>query len=332
MFKSWDKVEIETEFGKKEAVAPIIISASRSTDIPAFYSNWFIKRINEGYVKWINPFNQKPLHVSFDKARVIVFWTKNAAPMLKHLDELDKKGINYYFTFTINDYVEEGLEPNVPPIADRIETFQKLSKRIGKGRVIWRFDPLILSKALTVDKLLNKLKSIGDQLYQYTDKLVISFADINIYSRVLNNLTKFKQDFREFGPDECNSIAAGLREFNKKWGITIATCSEKIDLKKYGIIHNKCVDDDLMIKEFPKDGSLMDFLGVDRQGSLLDFDNKRPNLKDKGQRKECGCIISKDIGQYNTCGHLCLYCYANHSAKQAQDNMKKHKDDGEMIV
>lgn len=315
-----------------EAATPVIISASRSTDIPAFYSEWFMNRLKAGYVKWINPFNQQPMYVSFEKARVIVFWTKNAEPMLKHIDELNKMGLNYYFTFTINDYEEEGLEPNVPSLTARIKTFQQLSNRIGKGKVVWRFDPLILSKTITVEKLLKRVENIGNQLAGYTDKLVISFADIGLYNRVSSNLEKTDQGFREFGQEECRKIAEGLQKLNQKWKMTIATCSEKIDLKPYGIVHNRCVDDELMIKLFSEDNYLMDFLGVDRQGSLLDIENKRPNLKDKGQRKECGCIISKDIGQYNTCGHLCLYCYANHSSKLAESNLKRHKDDSETIV
>src|SRR6056297_2488311 len=141
-FKSWDKTTINTKSGKKEGVAPVIISASRSTDIPAFYAEWFMKRLDEGYCKWVNPFNKRPQYVSFEKARAIVFWIKKARPMFKYLKNLDSKNINYYFTFTVNDYEAEGLEPKVPSLESRIETFKKLFKNIGKKRVIWRFDPL----------------------------------------------------------------------------------------------------------------------------------------------------------------------------------------------
>jgi len=331
--KTNKKTEVTIKDENFEAQKPVIISASRSTDIPAFYSEWFINRLRAGYVKWINPFNQKPIYVSFEKARVIVFWTKNAAPMIKYLDEIDAMNKNYYFTFTVNDYEDEGIEPRVPPLQDRIKTFKQLSDRIGKSKVIWRFDPLILSKSLTVEKLLSKLKKVGNELAEYTEKLVISFADINVYSRVSKNIERLNQDFHEFSEKECNQIAEGLLDFNKNFNIEIATCAEKYELTdKYNIKHNRCIDDELMIKLFATDTALMDYLGVDKQSSIPGTEPKRPNLKDKGQRKECGCITSKDIGQYNTCGHLCLYCYANHSSKLAESNLRKHRNDSETIV
>ena len=108
---SWNKIQIKKSNGETgEAQAPVIISASRSTDIPAFYSDWFFQRLKEGYVRWKNPFNGFPLYVSFEKTQLFVFWSKNPKPMLKHLDILDKKGYNYYFQFTLNDYDEEKLE------------------------------------------------------------------------------------------------------------------------------------------------------------------------------------------------------------------------------
>jgi DNA repair photolyase len=329
--KSKDKIEIDTIDGKTLAIAPVIISASRSTDIPAFYSEWFMNRLKAGYVKWTNPFNQKPLYISFLNTRVIVFWTKNAEKMIKYLSDIDKKGINCYFTFTINDYVEEGLEPRLPPLAKRIETFIKLSNMICKSRVIWRADPLILSEKLTTKILLDKIKKVGDQLKDYTEKLVISFADINCYRKVMLNLKNSKLgEFREFTEKEEREIAAGLYELNKNWKMEIATCAEKISLEEYGIKHNKCIDDDLMIKLWPEDSKLMEFLGY--KPDLLSSTGERPNLKDKGQRKECGCIVSKDIGMYNTCGHFCVYCYANDSKKTVKKNMQKTRVDSESIV
>lgn len=329
--KTSEKVEIKAAEGIVLAATPIIISASRSTDIPAFYSEWFMNRLKAGYVKWTNPFNQKPLYVSFQNTRVIVFWTKNAEKMVKYLPEIDKKGINYYFTFTVNDYEDEGLEPGLPPLEKRIETFKKLSEKLEKRQVIWRADPLILSEKLTTGVLLEKLKKIGDQLKDYTEKLVISFADINCYRKVQSNLKNSKLgEFREFTEKEQREIASGLAELNKNWKLDIATCAEKIPLEEYGIKHNKCIDDDLMIKLWSNDLKLMDFLGY--EPDLFSSQGKRPNLKDKGQRKECGCIMSKDIGHYNTCGHFCVYCYANDSKETVKKNMQKAKSDSESIV
>lgn len=134
-----------------------------------------------------------------------------------------------------------------------------------------------------------------------------------------------------------NEYAIGLQQLNKSWNFEIGTCAEKIPLEKYGIVHNKCVDDDLIIKLFPQDKILMDFLGVkitppDMFNSEFGIE-KTKNNKDTGQREFCGCINSKDIGEYNTCPHLCEYCYANASKELALSNWKKHKLDpnNEMI-
>jgi DNA repair photolyase len=327
---NWDKINITKQDGEAvEAQAPIIISASRSTDIPAFYSDWFIQRIKEGYVKWKNPFNGVPLYVSFNKARLIVFWSKNPKPMLKQLDYLDDRIKNYYFQYTLNDYDIEKLEPNVPNVQSRIETFLKLSERIGKGKVIWRFDPLILTDKIGIDELLKKAENIGNQLKNHTEKMVFSFADIKLYKKVQNNLRNNAVNYQEFNENRMNEFALGLQQLNQSWNYEIGTCAEKIPLEKYGIIHNKCVDDDLMIKLFPHDKILMDFLGV--KITPPDIFNpiggieKKKNNKDKGQREFCGCIFSKDIGQYNTCPHECVYCYANTSNEIAHANYKTHK-------
>ena len=143
------KITIATHSGETiEAMAPVIISASRSTDIPAFFAKWFINRLEAGYCVWYNPFNQKPSYISFAQCKVVVFWTKNPKPLIPLLYELDERGIRYYFQFTLNDYEKEGFEPNVPSVAQRIETFKELSKLIGKERVIWRFDPFTLIELL----------------------------------------------------------------------------------------------------------------------------------------------------------------------------------------
>lgn len=328
VFKSWDKVNIKTVKGEKAGIAPIIISASRSTDIPAFYSEWFFNRLDEGYVKWINPFNRKPQYVSFENARVIVFWTKNAKLMIDKLGELDKRKINYYFQYTLNDYEKEGFEKNVPALEYRIETFKELSEKIGKRKVIWRFDPLILTESLDVDDLLGKIKKVGDEIHSFTEKLVFSFADISVYSRVSRNLKKQGIKYIEFDADNMKKIAEGLNDINKNWGLEIETCSEEVDLTDYNVKKNKCIDDESMINQFSEDKILMDFLGCSStQLSLFDQKSKKKNnLKDKGQRKTCGCIVSKDIGQYNTCNHKCIYCYANYSEKVAEKNYFKYQN------
>lgn len=329
---NWKKIEMSTEKGEKVfAQAPVIVSASRATDIPAFYSDWFIERFKKGYLKWKNPFNGVPLYVSFKNTRIVTFWSKNPKPLIKHLSYLDNKNINYYFQFTLNDYDNEKLEANVPPLNKRIDTFIQLSEKIGKEKVIWRFDPYILTQNLGVEELLRRTEKIGNQLKGYTDKFVFSFADIKSYKKVQNNLRKEKVPFIEFNERTMNEMALGLQNLNKNWNFEIGTCAEKIDLDKYGIVHNKCIDDDLMKKLFYNDPKLMEFLGYkyekadlfDAKGKLISLKSK--NLKDKGQREACGCIMSKDIGQYNTCPHECVYCYANTSKEIAIKNYKTHK-------
>ncbi len=312
---------------KVEAQVPIIISASRSTDIPTFYSDWFISRWEAGYIKWTNPFNGQPLYVSFKNTRLVVFWTKNPRPMFKHLDYLDKNIPNYYFQFSLNDYDKERYEAKVPSVESRIKTFKELSQRLGKKRVVWRYDPLILTKDIDVNELLRRVKNIGDQIHEFTEKLVFSFVDIDIYKKVENNLKKEDVPYIEWTTQNMEEFAKGISQINKDWGLQLGTCSEKIDLDKYGIVNNKCIDDDLMIDLFSHDSQLMDFLGVEIKQADLFSDGeiiKTRNLKDKGQREDCGCIMAKDIGAYNTCPHECNYCYANASKEVAKKNYQRY--------
>ena len=329
-----DKIQIRREDGEiVDAQSPVIVSASRSTDIPAFYADWFLHRLKVGYSAWTNPFNGVRSYVAYDKTRLIVFWSKNPQPLLNNggcLDYLAHKGINCYIQYTLNDYVTEKLERGVPALQERIDTFKRLVDRLGFGKVIWRFDPLILTDQIGVNDLLAKARNIGDQLKGYTEKMVFSYADIRTYRKVQANLEKGAINYREFEEEDMHNIAKGLSSLNSNWGFALATCGEKIDLEQYGIKHNRCVDDDLMIKYFSEDRQLMDFLGVEIiKGDLFNPDStiiKRKNNKDKGQRKFCGCIISKDIGEYNTCPHLCEYCYANTSKEAAIRNWQRHKE------
>lgn len=335
-----DKIKIITDENiEVEAQAPIIISASRSTDIPTFYSEWFKNRWEKGYVKWINPFNQKPIFVSFKDTKVVVFWTKNPKPMMKkeYIFFLQKEVKNFYFQYTLNNYDIENFEEKVPSVKSRIETFKELSKLIGKEKVIWRYDPLILTDKIDVEELLNRIENIGNELYNYTEQLVFSFADIGVYKKVQNNLKAV--NYIEFKKKTMEEFAYGLQQLNQKWKLKIATCSEKIDLENFDIHHNKCIDDELMIKLFSHEKKLMSFLGVEFEEPNLFSDNQNINrknykLKDKGQRTECGCIKSKDIGQYNTCPHGCNYCYANTSKNVAYKNyeLSKHNQDRETIL
>ena len=295
---------------QKTILEPVIVSASRETDLPRFYADWFVERLREGWCEWKNPFNGEMRKVSFDKTRMIVFWSKNPRPMLERLDEVESFGCRqYYFQFTLNDYVNEGLEPNVPCVAERIDTFRRLADRIGKERVIWRFDPLLLTDKITIDGLINRIGDIGCQLKGYTEKLVFSFIDISSYRKVQKNLAGF--NCREFITEEQVKFAMNLAKLNEELGLELATCGELADLSAYGIKHNKCVDDELIMRLFHDDPKLMEYIGAEYD--MFEGWSIKKSKKDKGQRKACGCIVSKDIGMYNTCPHLCRYCYANTS-------------------
>lgn len=307
--------------GVVKTMSPVILSASRSTDIPAFYSDWLVARLHEGFCDWVNPFNREVFRVLFDKTRMIVFWSKNPRPMLERLDEVEALGFKqYYFQFTLNDYVAEGLEPNVPGVDERIVTFRRLVDRIGKERVIWRFDPLLLTDKISIDVLLDRIAKIGRQLKGYTEKLVFSFIDIASYRKVQKNLAGL--NCRELSKEDQIIFARGLSQLNMELSLELATCAEQVDLSAYGIKHNKCVDNELMLRLFHDDAELMDFIGAEHD--LIEGWKIKKSKKDKGQRKECGCIVSKDIGMYNTCPHLCRYCYANSSDNIVRANCKKY--------
>lgn len=332
---------------------PEIVSASRSTDIPAFYADWFFHRLKVGYSAWTNPFNGAKIYVSYKNTRFIVFWSKFPQPLLKHLDYLKERNIGCYIQYSLNDYEDEKLELQVPSIQYRIDTFKQLVEKLGVGHVIWRFDPLMLTDDISVDKLLSKIERIGNQLKGYTEKLVFSYADISIYRKVKANLVRNKIAYQEWTEPLMIEFAEKLAALNKKWEYTLATCGERIDLSKYGIKHNHCIDDELMIRFAYNDKKLMDFLDVHPHpmpsaNIFGDTDPLPPNAiilpnntyvthgdnRDKGQREFCGCMKSKDIGEYNTCVHLCEYCYANTTKQLALQNWRCHKENilGETIT
>lgn len=348
---SANQVRIQIDNGEfVKGIAPVIISASRSTDIPAFYAKWFFNRLAKRYCTWINPFNQQKQYISFSKCKVVVFWTKNPAPILPYLHILDEMGIHYYFQVTLNDYVNEGFEPNLPSVEKRIETFKELSRLVGPDRIIWRFDPILLCSTISPRLILEKVWHIGSLLKGYTRKLVFSFVDIKTYRKVQNNLIKetsfFTKENVEHGEgtdSQRTEIIEGLAKFreiwkNEGWDLQLATCAEYLDLEAYGIEHNRCIDDRLLERIFSDDKELVYYLHTgklpepDIFGSIPEIPDTIKNLKDKGQRKLCGCMISKDIGMYNTCRHFCVYCYANASKECVIENIVKHSDDSESII
>lgn len=325
---------------------PVILSASRSTDIPARHAKWFMERLREGWFGWVNPFNQKRYAVSLENTRAIVFWTKHAAPLIPYLEEIAERGFHFYFQYTLNDYEAEGLEPKIPALDRRIETFLSLSQKIGPSRVIWRFDPIILHEGQSARDILHKIWNLSKRLQGATAKFVVSFADVSVYRKVQRNLvaevpslySAENVSLAEPTETQIEEIAEGLRKIQtywheQGWDFTVATCAEQIDLSRFGIDRNSCVDGELLARLFPEDDALMSFLTkkkprVPAASLFSELDDVVPivsnrTLKDMGQRKECGCVESKDIGMYNTCANFCAYCYANASRNVVMKNLQK---------
>jgi hypothetical protein len=292
-----------------------IISASRKTDIPAFYSEWLINRIDAGEFMYRNPFNANAVYkVSLDPSVVdaIVFWTKDPKPMMNKLTRLDD--YVYYFQFTLNKYGDD-VEPHLPGWDSRKDTFIKLSEMIGRDAVIWRYDPILLSDKYDMAFHLDAFEETADYLRGYTSKAVISFVDFyrGMEKRVLLS------GFHDMNIDEMGMLAERLSGIAQKYGLHIESCAEKIDLEMYGIEHGRCIDDRLIVQLTDKKYSTL---------HSLDY------TKDKNQRLECGCMASVDMGEYSTCMHCCKYCYANqgHSEERIRTSSILHDPSSPMLL
>lgn len=342
----WRTVQIHAAEGRVSAVAPEIIAASRATDVPAFYAPWFVNRLRAGYARWVNPFNGRPQYVSFANTRVIVFWSKNPQPLLRFLPEVAARGLAWYLEFTLNDYEAEGWEPNLPPLARRIDAFRRFADAAGPERVVWRFDPLMLAGPLASNPdgchvLLDKMARIGRELKGCTRKLVFSFADIADYRKVRENLRRAGLAWRDFSPAEMQTVAAGVAHIAAEVGATPCTCGETGDFSAFGVSRNRCTDPELILKIANRHPDLLRLFGIAPQQQLglpLELPSGAGLAKaehafprDSGQRAACLCAPCKDVGQYDTCPHGCVYCYANTSPAAAERNFRRHNPAGESI-
>jgi DNA repair photolyase len=289
----------------------MIISASRRTDIPAFYAEWFMNRVREGFFYRVNPFNANQVSgfsLKPEDVDAICFWTKNPEPLLQHLDELDQRGLNYYFQVTLNPY-SKVFEPGVPSLEQRIATFQELAERIGKRRVIWRYDPVILTSHNPVSWHLEQAEWIASQLQESTERLVFSFYDFYGKGRgrlhaALEHTGIVLEDITWHGHrPELDSVVEGFKAIADRHKFDIFSCSEDVDLLAKGIAHGACIDGKL-IKQL--------------------FGGAPAEKKDKNQRQACGCVESVDMGIYNTCKFRCAYCYANFNEGIIDKNIGKH--------
>ncbi len=278
----------------------MILSVSRRTDIPCFYSDWFFNRIKDGFLYVRNPMNPHQIsriNLSPEFVDCIVFWTKNPEPMLARLDEL--KDYHYYFQFTLTGYGRD-IECNVPHKRDKmIPVFRNLSAKIGSDRVIWRYDPIMFTSKYTIEYHIKAFSQIAEALNGYTKRCIISFVDT--YTKNQRNLDAL-QEYR-LEESKLKSFAENLSHIAHKNGMKISTCAEQLDLSEYGISHSCCIDKEL----------IEELLGC-----------KIKAQKDKNQRKECGCIESIDVGTYNTCKNGCKYCYANFKMERVIENCKNY--------
>ncbi|MDE7045933.1 MAG: DUF1848 domain-containing protein [Acetatifactor sp.] len=276
----------------------MILSVSRRTDIPNYYSEWFYNRIKDGYFYVRNPMNAHQISkiiLSPEVVDCIVFWTKNPEPMLSRLDELD--AYKYYFQFTLTGFGND-MERNVPHKKERmIPIFQKLANKIGRERVIWRYDPIIFTDRYTPEYHLRAFEQIAEELNGYTSKCVISFVDT--YAKNKKNMNAM--NFYSLPEKELGAFAAQIASTAGDNGIKVASCAEVMDLSACGIAHNCCIDRALVEQ----------IIGYKIQAD-----------KDRNQRKECGCVESIETGTYNTCKNGCAYCYANYSHESVLQNSK----------
>jgi len=272
----------------------VIISASRRTDIPALYSDWFMNRVRAGWCAVPNPLNSRQVsRVSLDPRDVdaIVFWSKNPAPMLLHLDELDSRGFRYYFQFSLNDYPAQ-LEPNIPCLIDRTKTFLSLSSCIGPPRVIWRYDPIIISNVTPGEYHRDRFARIAKELRGATHRVMVSIVDF--YRKTDRRLSELERVGFAFDRQAASSagMAALLRDLATiagRYDIQVFACAEGHELSGTGIRPGRCIDERLL-------------------NSLWALNLRY--TKDPAQRDLCLCTVSKDIGMNNTCIHGCPYCYA----------------------
>lgn len=278
----------------------MILSASRRTDIPNYYSEWFFNRIKDGFVYVRNPMNVhqvSKIDIRPEVVDCIVFWTKNPKPMLDRLDEL--ASYDYYFQFTLTGYGRD-MERNVPHKKERmIPVFRELSKKIGMQRVIWRYDPIVFTKKYTPEYHLKAFEQIAAALKGCTQKCVISFVDI--YAKNKKDMELL--DSYEMDKTELLEFAKKMSRIARENGMAIGSCAEGIDLDACGIEHNSCIDKNLI-------------------ESIIGCRLKAE--KDRNQRKECGCMESVEIGTYSTCRNGCKYCYANDSEESIVKNCSQY--------
>lgn len=277
----------------------MIIQTGMRTDIPAFYSRWFLNRLEEGYVLVRNPYNPSSVTrylLTPNVVDLIAFCTKNPAPMLLYMDKL--KPFGQYWFVTITPYGMD-VEPNVPDKSRVMEDFKTLSNIVGADSCGWRYDPIFISEQYTVERHIRDFEEMARTLCGYTHTCVISFIDI--YRKVERNFP----EARPVSKTDRIRLGRELIRIAKKYGMTIRPCAEGDELTAYGADCSGCMT-------------------VSTFETALHRKLQVPKRKTNQRNGQCACLLGTDIGAYDTCGHLCKYCYANTNAALVKENMKNH--------
>ena len=283
----------------------MILSASRRTDIPCYFSEWFMNRIREGYVLSRNPMNYNQISriaLSPNVVDCIVFWTKDAANILPYLDELDGLGFRYYFQYTITPYGCQ-LEKNLREKSGIEDSFVELSRRIGRERVVWRYDPVLYTEGVDFAYHREHFVRMCEKLAAYSDTVMVSFIDI--YAKVKSS------GLRALREDEMTELAEFFRVTAKEYGIRASACCERSELLPEGMEMEACID-------------------RRRVERICGYSLALPS--EKNQRDGCRCCASVDIGAYNSCVNGCVYCYANRGTSGAEKYLRSHNPKGELLV
>ena len=287
----------------------MIVSASRRTDIPSFYSEWMLNRLREGFVMVPGVRSPKKLgraQLSPETTDCIVFWTKDPSPMLAHLNEIRNMGYRFYFEFTLNPYSDDSegqaLEPGLPSVAERVDTFRRLADDLGAERVDWRYDPVIVNDRFPPSWHADRFGELCAALNGHMRRCIVSFLDV--YGHLGKQFTGMTEE-------QMRAVAKGFSESAREYRLPLFTCAEEIELSDCGVAHGACVDRE-KIEQIV--------------GCTLSLP------KDRGQRAACNCVESLDIGIYDTCPRGCAYCYATTSAGTVARRNADHDPNSPMLT
>jgi hypothetical protein len=287
----------------------MILSVSRRTDIPAFYAEWFVRRVRAGFVLVRNPMNRRQVsRISLDPAVVdwIVFWTKDPRPLMERLPQVQERyGDHFSFQYTLTPY-DALIESSVPHLEQRIRAFQNLSEMLGPDRVVWRYDPIVFAPGMGLEFHQRRFEELANALAPYTHRCVVSLLDT--YAKTERNMAGLS--VQRPSESEAHALLSHMAHVTASRSMEIQTCAEATDFSALGVRPGKCIDDRVLSKLRGEPWSAP---------------------KDKGQRPACGCVASIDIGTYNTCLHGCRYCYATFDAESVRKAREVYDPDSPML-